>query len=85
MDAHTTYRQRDQLIVLDVRQPHEWRTGRVDFARHIPLTQLPRRLRELDRHTPIAAGSTTKPPGTGCWSTPPHPNSTSLSVTRKAS
>jgi rhodanese-related sulfurtransferase len=53
MDAHTTWRQRDQLIVLDVRQPHEWRAGRVDFARHIPLTQLPRRLRDLDRHSPI--------------------------------
>lgn len=53
MDAQTTYRQRDQLIVLDVRQPHEWRTGRIEGARHIPLTQLPRRLRELDRHTPI--------------------------------
>ena len=53
MDAQTTYRQRDQLIVLDVRQPHEWRAGRIEGAHHIPLTQLPRRLRELDRHTPI--------------------------------
>ena len=53
MDAQTTYRQRDQLIILDVRQPHEWRTGRIEDAHHIPLTQLPRRLRELDRHTTI--------------------------------
>lgn len=51
MDAQTTYRQRDQLIVLDVRQSHEWRAGHIDFARDIPLTQL-LRLRELDRHTP---------------------------------
>jgi len=36
-----------------VRQPHEWRAGRIEGAHHIPLTQLPRRLRELDRHTPI--------------------------------
>ena len=53
MDAQTTYRQRDQLIILDVRQPHEWRAGRIEGARHIPLTQLPRHLRELDRHTSI--------------------------------
>jgi rhodanese-related sulfurtransferase len=53
MDAHTTYRQRDQLMILDIRQPHEWRSGRIEGAHHIPLTQLPRRLRDLDRHTPI--------------------------------
>ena len=53
MDAQTTYRQRDQLVILDVRQPHEWRAGHIDGARHLPLTQLPRRLRDLDRHTPI--------------------------------
>jgi rhodanese-related sulfurtransferase len=53
MEAHTTYRQRDQLIMLYVRQPHEWRTGRIEGAHHIPLTQLPRRLRDLDRHTLI--------------------------------
>jgi rhodanese-related sulfurtransferase len=52
MDAQTTYRQRDQLIILDVRQPHEWRAGHIDGARHLPLTQLPRRLRDLDRHNP---------------------------------
>jgi rhodanese-related sulfurtransferase len=52
MDAQTTYRQRDQLIILDVRQPREWRAGHIDGARHLPLTQLPRRLHDLDRHTP---------------------------------
>jgi rhodanese-related sulfurtransferase len=35
------------LVVLDVREPVEWRHGRIDGAVHIPLQQLPERRTEL--------------------------------------
>ncbi len=34
-------------ILLDVREPHEWQAGHAPRARHIPLSQLPRRAAEL--------------------------------------
>jgi rhodanese-related sulfurtransferase len=35
------------VTVLDVREPIEWRHGRIDGAVHIPLTELPERASEL--------------------------------------
>lgn len=35
------------VTVLDVREPIEWRHGRIEGALHIPLTQLPDRTGEL--------------------------------------
>lgn len=35
------------VTVLDVREPIEWRHGRIDGAVHIPLTELPARASEL--------------------------------------
>ena len=35
------------VSVLDVREPVEWQHGRIEGALHIPLTQLPDRLAEL--------------------------------------
>ena len=35
------------LVVLDVREPVEWRHGHIDGARHIPLREVPRRLDEV--------------------------------------
>ena len=35
------------VTVLDVREPIEWRHGRIDGSMHIPLTQLPDRANEL--------------------------------------
>jgi sulfur-carrier protein adenylyltransferase/sulfurtransferase len=47
-------RTRDQAIVLvDVREPFEWDIAHVDGARHIPLRELPARLRELDGHADV--------------------------------
>ncbi len=40
--------------VLDVRRPPEWEAGHIDGARHIPLSDLPRRAAELPRDTPLA-------------------------------
>ncbi|MGD8357736.1 MAG: rhodanese-like domain-containing protein, partial [Lysobacterales bacterium] len=42
------------LCVLDVRQPAEWRDGRVPGARHISGGELARRLDELPRDRPVA-------------------------------
>jgi len=36
------------LVVLDVREPHEWDAGHIDGALHIPLGDLPTRVGELD-------------------------------------
>lgn len=36
------------LVVLDVREQHEWDAGHIDGAVHIPLGDLPARVGELD-------------------------------------
>jgi glyoxylase-like metal-dependent hydrolase (beta-lactamase superfamily II)/rhodanese-related sulfurtransferase len=40
-------RRRREVTILDVRRPLEWAAGHLDGARHIPLHELPGRLREL--------------------------------------
>lgn len=47
-------RERDGAVVLlDVREPFEWDIVHVAGARHVPLRQLPARLRELDGHAEV--------------------------------
>jgi sulfur-carrier protein adenylyltransferase/sulfurtransferase len=41
------------LVLVDVREPHEWEIARINGARLIPLTELPERLGELDSHAEI--------------------------------
>ncbi|MCX7622888.1 MAG: rhodanese-like domain-containing protein [Thermomicrobium sp.] len=41
-------RQRTGALVIDVREPHEWKTGHIPGARLIPLDELPLRVAELD-------------------------------------
>jgi sulfur-carrier protein adenylyltransferase/sulfurtransferase len=41
------------LVVIDVREPHEWEIAHIEGARLIPLGQLPGRLGELDGHAEI--------------------------------
>lgn len=43
-----------QLLVLDVREPWEFRGGRVPKAKLVPLGQLQARLNELDPNVPVA-------------------------------
>jgi len=43
----------DALILVDVREPHEWEIVHIEGARLIPLSQLPDRLNELDGHAEI--------------------------------
>jgi rhodanese-related sulfurtransferase len=40
-------------VLVDVREPHEWRAGRARGARHIPLGQLPQQLESLPRQAPV--------------------------------
>jgi adenylyltransferase/sulfurtransferase len=43
----------DELVLVDVREPHEWEIAHIDGARLLPLSQLPDRLNELDGHAEI--------------------------------
>jgi len=43
----------DGAILLDVREPHEWQAGHAPRARHIPLSQVPRRAAELPQGRPV--------------------------------
>ncbi len=43
----------DGIVLLDVREPHEWEIAHIAGARLIPLVQLPARLSELDSHVEI--------------------------------
>jgi adenylyltransferase/sulfurtransferase len=45
--------QNPQLVVVDVREPHEYEIGHIDGAKLIPLSELPNRLNELDGHAEI--------------------------------
>lgn len=40
---------REDALVLDVREPAEWSKGHIPNARHIPLGQIEKRLAELDK------------------------------------
>jgi adenylyltransferase/sulfurtransferase len=42
-----------ELVLVDVREPHEWEIVHLEGARLIPLGQLPHRLNELDGHADI--------------------------------
>jgi sulfur-carrier protein adenylyltransferase/sulfurtransferase len=41
------------LVLIDVREPHEWEIAHIEGAQLIPLGQLPERLGELDGHAEI--------------------------------
>jgi rhodanese-related sulfurtransferase len=45
--------QAPDAVLVDVREPHEWRAGRARGARHIPLAQLPQQLESLSRQAPV--------------------------------
>lgn len=52
-DLAAERRQGKPLLVLDVREAHEIAVAAFPGALHIPLRQLPARLKELDGHVPI--------------------------------
>ena len=44
---------RDEVDLIDVREPDEYEAGRIARARHIPLAQLPEEVADLNRERPI--------------------------------
>lgn len=46
---------KEQVQVVDVREPDEWAEGHLETAIHIPLAELRRRLGELDAALPVLA------------------------------
>ncbi len=53
IEAWAAHGERD-LVLVDVRQPHEWRSGVVPGALRIPLSELSRRIEELPRDSTVA-------------------------------
>ncbi|HET9709557.1 MAG TPA: molybdopterin-synthase adenylyltransferase MoeB [Gemmatimonadales bacterium] len=53
VDAEATRGREQSVVLLDVREPFEWDIVHVDGARHVPLRELPARLRELDGHAEV--------------------------------
>ena len=39
----------DEIVLVDVREPHEWNAGHVEQAQHIPLGQVPGRVAEIPK------------------------------------
>ncbi len=48
-----TRRERADVVVLDVREPHELAVAALDGVLHIPMAQIPQRLAELPRDREI--------------------------------
>jgi rhodanese-related sulfurtransferase len=46
---------RGEAVALDVREPSEWRAGRMPGAKHVPMGELGARTSELPRDTTIVA------------------------------
>jgi rhodanese-related sulfurtransferase len=40
-------------VLIDVREPEEWREGHAPIARHIPMREIPQQLASLPRTAPI--------------------------------
>jgi adenylyltransferase/sulfurtransferase len=40
---------KEAVVLIDVREPHEWSAGHLEAAQHIPLRQLPDRLTEIPK------------------------------------
>ena len=43
MKPNQLYERREALQIVDVREPEEWRSGRIQEARHMPMGDLPQR------------------------------------------
>lgn len=42
-------KRKENVVILDVREPDEWESGHIPGAKHIPLGQIARALNELDK------------------------------------
>ena len=50
------YERKDEVQILDVREPYEWEAGRVEGAIHVPLNDLMagKGIEDLDQNKPVA-------------------------------
>lgn len=46
---------REKPILLDVREPWEWQTARIEGSQHIPMREVPGRLAEIDSGREVVA------------------------------
>jgi rhodanese-related sulfurtransferase len=46
---------RDKPLLLDVREPWEWDTARIEGSQHVPMREVPVRLAEIDRQREVVA------------------------------
>jgi rhodanese-related sulfurtransferase len=53
MDPRVAFEQRDDLVFLDIREPWEWQAGRIAYAVHVPMSELPARVDELGSDRPV--------------------------------
>jgi rhodanese-related sulfurtransferase len=54
IDPVTLDDRRGEMVVLDVRDPHEWQAGHIDGAVHVPLSALAGKVGTIDRERPVA-------------------------------
>ena len=47
------FHRRDDVQIVDVREPYEWQAGRIEGAALIPMNEVPYRLEDLDRDRPV--------------------------------
>ena len=54
--ARGVYERKDELQILDVREPYEWEAGRIEGAMHVPLNDLMagKGQDQLDPERPVA-------------------------------
>jgi rhodanese-related sulfurtransferase len=55
VDPKTAAAGKDELFLLDVREPHEWAAGRIEGSVHIPMAELSERQDELPTDRTIVA------------------------------
>lgn len=53
MDPKTVYESRAEVQLVDVREDDEWAAGRIDSALHIPMSDLPGRLEQIDSNRTV--------------------------------
>ena len=46
---------REPPLLLDVREPWEWQTARIEGARHMPMREVPARVGEIERDREVIA------------------------------
>ena len=53
-DAKAVYERREDVQILDVREPHEWEAGHVEGSVHLPLNRVLAGEEDLDPGRPVA-------------------------------